>query len=247
LLLHEFAKCALRDIIVAVFTLIFMDSLLSGIHQFHAQVFKREKDFYSKLVAGQSPSTLFIGCSDSRVDPTIITQSDMGELFVLRNAGNIVPCYGASNGGEPATIEYAVSALGVKDIVICGHSGCGALQAMLQPERMAKLPLVKNWLNHAEATRRIMEENYSQLTGSEQFNVAIREHVLVQIENLQTHPAVAVKLQRGELTLHAWVYLIESGDILAYSTEDGGFASLTGLTPQEATKRKVANVRKAKG
>ncbi len=223
-----------------------MDSLLSGIHQFHAQVFKREKDFYSKLVAGQSPSTLFIGCSDSRVDPTIITQSDMGELFVLRNAGNIVPCYGASNGGEPATIEYAVSALGVKDIVICGHSGCGALQAMLEPEKMAKLPLVRGWLNHAEATRRIVEENYADVTGSALLDIAIREHVLVQIENLQTHPAVAVKLQRGELTLHAWVYLIESGDILAYSTEDGGFASLTGLAHQEATKRQVANVRKAR-
>ncbi|MBL9131725.1 MAG: carbonic anhydrase [Verrucomicrobiaceae bacterium] len=223
-----------------------MDSLLSGIHQFHAQVFKREKDFYSKLVAGQSPSTLFIGCSDSRVDPTIITQSDLGELFVLRNAGNIVPCHGASNGGEPATIEYAVSALGVKDIVVCGHSGCGALQAMLNPENMVKLPLVKSWLNHAEATRRIMEENYSQLSGGDLLDVAIREHVLVQLENLQTHPAVAVKLQRGELTLHAWVYLMETGEILAYSTEDGGFASLTGLAPEDATRRQVANVRKAR-
>ncbi len=223
-----------------------MNSLLSGIHQFHAQVFKREKDFYSQLVAGQSPSTLFIGCSDSRVDPSIITQSDLGELFVLRNAGNIVPCHGASNGGEPATIEYAVTALGVKDIVICGHSGCGALQAMLNPEMMTKLPLVKSWLNHAEATRRIMEENYAHISGKELLDVAIREHVLVQIENLQTHPSVAVKLQRGELTLHAWIYLIESGDILAYSTKDGGFASLTGLAPQEATKRNVANVRQAK-
>ena len=223
-----------------------MDQLLSGIHQFHAQVFQREKEFYSKLSAGQSPSTLFIGCSDSRVDPTIITQSDMGELFVLRNAGNIVPCYGASNGGESATIEYAVSALGVKDIVICGHSGCGALQAMLNPQKMEKLPLVKSWLNHAEATRRIVEENYSQFAGEALLEIAIREHVLVQIENLQTHPAVAVKLQRGELTLHAWVYLMETGDILAYSTEDGGFASLTGLARQEATKRKVANPRKGK-
>jgi len=223
-----------------------MNSLLSGIHQFHAQVFKREKDFYSKLVAGQSPSTLFIGCSDSRVDPSIITQSDLGELFVLRNAGNIVPCHGASNGGEPATIEYAVTALGVKDIIICGHSGCGALQAMLQPEKMARLPLVKSWLSHAEATRRIMEENYTDMSSSALLDVAIREHVLVQIENLQTHPSVAVKLQRGELTLHAWVYLIESGDILAYSTEDGGFASLTGLSRNEAKKRQVANVRKAR-
>ena len=223
-----------------------MQNLLSGIHQFHAQVFQREKDFYSQLATGQSPSTLFIGCSDSRVDPTIITQSGLGELFVLRNAGNIVPCYGASNGGEPATIEYAVTALGVKDIVICGHSGCGALQAMLNPEKMEKLPLVKSWLNHAEATRRIVEENYSQYKGAALLEIAIREHVLVQIENIQTHPAVAVKLQRGELTLHAWVYLMESGDILAYSTEDGGFASLTGLARQEATKRMVANVRQPK-
>lgn len=223
-----------------------MDQLLSGIHQFHSKVFEKEKHFYSQLAAGQSPSTLFIGCSDSRVDPTIITQSGLGELFVLRNAGNIVPCYGASNGGEPATIEYAVSALGVKDIVICGHSNCGAIQAMLAPEKMAKLPLVKGWLNHAEATRRIMEENYASKKGTERLNIAIREHVLVQIENLQTHPAVAVKLQRGELSLHAWVYQLETGEILAYSTEDGGFEPLTGLARQEATKRKVANVRQAK-
>ncbi|MBE7494843.1 MAG: carbonic anhydrase [Verrucomicrobiaceae bacterium] len=221
-----------------------MNSLLSGIHQFHAQVFEREKDFYTQLVAGQSPSTLFIGCSDSRVDPTIITQSDLGELFVLRNAGNIVPPHGASNGGEPAAIECAVSALGVKDIVICGHSGCGALQAMMNPEKMSRLPLVKSWLNHAEATRRILEENYAHLSGSDLIDVAIREHVLMQIENLQTHPAVAVKLQRGELTLHAWIYLMEAGDILAYSTEDGGFASLTDLSLKEATKRTVANVRR---
>ena len=223
-----------------------MDHLLSGIHQFHAQVFQREREFYSQLVAGQSPSTLFIGCSDSRVDPTIITQQGLGELFVLRNAGNIVPCYGASNGGEPATIEYAVTALGVKDIVVCGHSRCGALQAMLDPEKMEKLPLVKAWLNHAEATRRIVEENYSQYAGDELLEIAIREHVLVQIENLQTHPAVAVKLQRGELTLHGWVYQLETGEILAYSTEDGGFEPLTNLNRKEARKRKVANPRQGK-
>jgi carbonic anhydrase len=223
-----------------------MDHLLSGIHQFHAQVFQREREFYSQLAAGQSPSTLFIGCSDSRVDPTIITQQGLGELFVLRNAGNIVPCHGASNGGEPATIEYAVTALGVKDIVVCGHSGCGAIQAMLSPEKMEKLPLVKSWLSHAEATRRIVEENYSHVSGEELLEIAIREHVLVQIENLQTHPAVAVKLQRGELTLHAWVYQLETGEIFAYSTEDGGFEPLTSLDRKEASERKVANPRKGK-
>ena len=222
-----------------------MDHLLSGLHQFHTQ-FGREKDFYSKLAGGQHPSVLFIGCSDSRVDPSIITQSGLGELFVMRNAGNIVPCYGASNGGEPATIEYAVSALGVTDIVVCGHSGCGAIQAMLNPDSMEKLPLVRGWLNHAEATRRIIVENYSNLTGEDQLAAAVSEHVLVQIENLQTHPAVAVKLQRGEVTLHAWVYQMTSGEVWAYSSDDGKFTALTDLPPEEAGRRKVGNPRQAK-
>lgn len=223
-----------------------MENLLKGLHQFHTQVFRREREFYSKLAEGQNPSALFIGCSDSRVDPSIITQTDLGELFVMRNAGNIVPCYGASNGGEPATIEYAVSVLGVKDIVVCGHSGCGAIKAMLAPETMDKLPLVRDWLNHAEATRRIIEENYPGLSGEEQLAVAIREHVLVQIENLQTHPAVAVRLQRGELTLHAWIYRMQTGEVLAYSSEDGRFTALTSLPQEEAGKRKVDNPRLAK-
>ena len=224
-----------------------MDNLLTGLHQFHTQVFQREREFFSKLATGQNPSALFIGCSDSRVDPTIITQAGMGELFVMRNAGNIVPCYGASNGGEPATIEYAVAVLGVKDIVICGHTGCGAIQAMLAPDKLEKLPLVKNWLIHAEATRRIVSENYpKKLKGKELVNVAVREHVLVQIENLQTHPAVAVKLQRGELTLHGWVYQMETGEVLAYSSDDGTFSALTNLSQQDAEKRKVDNPRQAK-
>ncbi len=223
-----------------------MDQLLTGIHQFHTNVFQHERSFYTKLASGQHPSALFIGCSDSRVDPSIITQARLGELFVLRNAGNIIPCHGASNGGEPATIEYAVSALGVKDIIVCGHSGCGAIQAMLQPEKMAKLPLVRGWLNQAEATRQIVTENYSQYSGPALLEIAVREHVLVQIENLQTHPAVAVKLQRGDLTLHAWIYQMDTGEVLAYSTADGGFAALNHLAPHEASKRSVANHRKAK-
>jgi carbonic anhydrase len=165
---------------------------------------------------------------------------------VLRNAGNIVPCYGASNGGEAATIEFAVAALGVKDIVVCGHSGCGAIQAMLSPSTMAGLPLVQSWLSHAEATRRIIAENYPKLSGQDQLTAAIHEHVLVQIENLQTHPSVAVRLQRNELTLHAWVYQMKTGEVLAYSSDDQQFVALTHLKPSEAGKRKVRNVRQTK-
>ena len=132
-----------------------MEHLLRGVHQFHSQVFQRERDFFDKLAAGQSPSALFVTCSDSRVDPNLITQSGPGELFVLRNAGNLVPPYGASNGGESATIEYAVAALGVRDIVVCGHSHCGAIKELLNPASTAELPLVTAWLKHAETTRQI--------------------------------------------------------------------------------------------
>jgi len=224
-----------------------MEYLLKGIHQFHSQVYGREREYYSKLASGQNPSALFIGCSDSRVDPAIITQAGLGELFVMRNAGNIVPCYGASNGGEPATIEYAVSVLGVQDIIVCGHTGCGAIQALLGPARnLQKLPLVRSWLSQAETTRQIMEENYPNLKGEERAKTAVSEHVLVQIENLQTHPAVAVRLQRGELTLHAWVYRMKTGEVLAYDSSDGRFTSLTALPPDEAGKRKVSNPRQVK-
>lgn len=218
-----------------------MEHILSGIHQFHSQVFQREREFFDNLVAGQSPSALFVTCSDSRVDPNLITQSGPGELFVLRNAGNIVPPYGASNGGESATIEYAVAALGVRDIVICGHSRCGAINALLNPEKARSLPLVTAWLNHAETTRRIVAENYSDTTGDALTEIAIQEHVLVQIENIQTHPAVAVKLQRGELTLHAWVYQLETGEIMAYSHEDGRFEILNTVDPANAEKRVIGN------
>ena len=218
-----------------------MEHLLSGVHQFHSQVFQRERDFFDKLVAGQSPSALFVTCSDSRVDPNLITQSGPGELFVLRNAGNIVPPYGASNGGESATIEYAVAALGVRDIVICGHSRCGAINALLHPEQARNLPLVTAWLNHAETTRRIVTENYGEATGDELLEIAVQEHVLVQIENIQTHPAVAVKLQRGELTLHGWVYHLESGEILAYSGDDRCFEPLNKVDHTPAAQRVIDN------
>lgn len=218
-----------------------MQHLLSGMHQFQSQVFQRERDFFDKLVTGQSPSALFVTCSDSRVDPNLITQSGPGELFVLRNAGNIVPPYGASNGGESATIEYAVAALSVRDIVICGHSRCGAVQALLQPEKLTALPLVSSWLQHAETTRRIIAENYTHATGDALVEIAVQEHVLVQIENIQTHPAVAVKLQRGELTLHAWVYHLETGEVLAYSHEDCRFERLNAIDPATAAKRVIDN------
>lgn len=221
-----------------------MQHLLGGIHQFHTQIVQEEREFFQQLAAGQNPSALFISCSDSRVDPSVITQSGLGELFVLRNAGNMVPPFGASNGGESAAIEYAVSVLGVKDIVVCGHSQCGAMQALLQPESMGKLPVVRAWLAHAEATRRLIEENYPHEQGDKLLEITVQEHALMQIENLQTHPSVAAKLQRRELTLHAWVYRLETGEIRAFSSEAEEFVPLAadvaraGIALPETRKRR---------
>lgn len=208
-----------------------MKAILKGLHDFRSGVFEREKELFSKLVDGQSPSTLFISCSDSRVVPALITQSGPGELFELRNAGNMVPPYGASNGGESPTIEFAVVGLGVSDIVVCGHTHCGAMKALLNPKESERMPLVNRWLRHAETTRRIMEENYADLPEDHRLNVAVQEHVLIQVENLQTHPCIAVKLQRGEIALHAWVYKLETGDVFSYDSELGKFVPLTTPTP----------------
>jgi carbonic anhydrase len=203
-----------------------MQKLLDGLHHFQTQVFNTKKDLFERLSQGQSPDTLFITCSDSRINPNLITQTEPGELFILRNAGNIIPPHGAANGGEGATIEFAVKALGVKDIIICGHSHCGAVKGLLNPDSLTELPAVAQWLSHAEATRWIIKENYSHLSDSERLNAAIQENVLVQLKNLRTLPAVAAKLINGDLNLHGWVYKFETGEVFAYNPEVGQFIPL---------------------
>ena len=141
-----------------------MQKLVEGIHQFQNDIFSSKQQLYEKLAKGQHPLALFITCSDSRIDPSLLTQTEPGELFIMRNAGNIVPPYGTLHGGEAATIEFAVSALGVKDIVICGHSHCGAMGGVLHPETLSDLPAVRSWLSYADSTERIMRENYGHIT-----------------------------------------------------------------------------------
>ncbi len=203
-----------------------MQRLVDGIHQFQQNIFTSRQDLYEKLVGGQHPLALFITCSDSRIDPCTLTQVKPGDLFLMRNAGNIVPPYGAAAGGEAATIEFAVAELKVKDIVICGHSHCGAMNALLQPEGLNDLPAVRQWLSHAEATRRIIKENYGHIVSTpDRLTAAIEENVLVQLEHLKTHPAVAAALARDQLKLHGWVYKFETGQVFAFDPAVGQFAS----------------------
>lgn len=217
-----------------------MQKLIQGIHQFREEDFRPLQGLFEQLSKGQNPETLFITCSDSRIDPNLLTRSRPGDLFILRNAGNIVPPHGAANGGEAATIEFAVAALGVKDIILCGHSHCGAMKGLLQPETVASLPAVSSWLSHAETTRRIVRDNYGHLDGDRLVTATVEENVLVQLENLRTLPAVASRLVRGDLHLHGWVYKIETGEVFAFDLTTGQFVPLTQYQypPTEAAVRR---------
>jgi carbonic anhydrase len=206
-----------------------MQKLVEGIHHFQRNIFSKQQELFERLALGQSPETLFITCSDSRINPNLLTQTEPGELFILRNAGNIVPAYGAVFGGEAATIEYAIAALGVKDIIICGHSLCGAMTGLLNPDGLKESPAVMSWLGHAESTRRIIKENYGHLHGSALLTATVEENVLVQLENLRTHPSVAAGIASGKLKLHGWVYKIETGQVFGFDPDSHQFLPIEAL------------------
>jgi carbonic anhydrase len=217
-----------------------LKKLITGLHEYQYKVFQSQRDLFEKLAGGQSPEALFITCSDSRINPNMITQTEPGDLFILRNAGNIVPAYGACAGGEAATIELAVTALGVKDIIMCGHSNCGAMSALFYPDDYQSMPQFKAWLTHAEATRRIVTENYGDIEKTDLLNIASQENVLVQLENLRTHPSIAARLARNDLNLHAWMYKMETGTIFGYEPSQGQFVQAIGLkTPSRKNRDRL--------
>lgn len=210
-----------------------MQKLIEGIHQFQETQFRSQRELFERLAKGQSPEVLFITCSDSRVNPNALTNTGPGDLFILRNAGNLVPPYGSSTSGEAATIEFAVAGLGVQDIIVCGHSLCGAMKALHAPDSTAEMPALRSWLTHAESTRRVVIENYKHLEGEALLTATVEENVLMQLENLRTHPAVAARLARGQLRLHGWVYKIQTGEVFAYDPTKGQFVPVDQANPRE--------------
>lgn len=189
-----------------------MKALIDGLLKFQSEAFPKRAELFKHLASAQSPATLFITCSDSRVVPELLTQQEPGELFVIRNAGNIVPSYGPEPGGVSATVEYAVAVLGVTDIVICGHSDCGAMTAIAQCTCMDHLPAVASWLRHAESAR-VINSARTHVSDSARVGSMVRENVIAQLANLQTHPSVRLALEQGRLNLHGWVYDIETGTV----------------------------------
>lgn len=221
-----------------------MRKLLNGIKRFQRSVFPHYQKVFEDLANRQNPETLLITCSDSRVVPELVTQSGPGDLFVCRNAGNIVPSYRTDDGGGTlATIEYAVSALRVKSLIVCGHSDCGAMKGVLDSELVRQLPVVTRWLRQAECARRIVSENYGDAPHEDQLRLLIQENVIAQLESVKTHPSVALAVARGELQLYGLYYDISSGSISAYDQQVGLFTSVEDTFPS-ATPQPRLGVRK---
>lgn len=208
-----------------------MQQLLDGVHRFQQREFGKYREIFRRLSReGQKPHTLFITCADSRVVAELITQSKPGDLFVIKNVGNIVPPPEPEGGcsSTGAGIEFAVEALGVSDIVVCGHSQCGAISALMHPEAQQKeLKHLRNWISLAQPVKELIESNYVYLRGEqERLRAAEEENVLFSIERLQSYPCVAERLKEGALRLHAWFFKIDSAELFAYDPDARQFMEI---------------------
>jgi carbonic anhydrase len=190
-----------------------LEKLKAGARKFQAEVYAKNAENYQRAASTpQAPHTLIIGCADSRVDLEAITGSGPGEVFVTRNVGNMVPPYSGTPGGVTAVIEYAVAALKVKHVVICGHSDCGAMKALLHPPATDNLPTVRYWLHHGQAALMVADSmTHKDEPQIERLKRLTEENVLMQLVHLKTHPSVAGAMARGELTTSGWVFDIGSG------------------------------------
>lgn len=196
-----------------------MKKLIEGVLRFQNEFYPQHRELYQDLANGQSPRWLLITCSDSRVVPNLMAQVGPGELFICRNAGNIVPAHGESSGGVAATIEYAVQVLGVMHIIVCGHSDCGAMRAVLHPEKVAELPAVARWIAYGDRARAVVLETLPDAPEEQKLEALTQENVLAQLDNLRTLPSVAAKLRAGALEIHGWTYDIRSGGFLVWDAD----------------------------
>jgi len=209
-----------------------MNELLGRVFSFESEVFPGQAALYNQLVTdGQQPRALMISCADSRIVPEQIMQAKPGELFVCRNAGNIVPPFATQNGGVSSTVEYAVMALGVRDIIVCGHSDCGAMKGLSDPEAASRMPNVIAWLRHSHAASKVVDECYPEFEGEERVRALALENVVAQIHHLRTHPSVASGIARGEIALHGWFVDITAGVVLALDGQSGRFSQVAEGTP----------------
>jgi len=205
-----------------------MEKLIRGIHRFRKQYWSKNQELFRRLAEhGQAPEALFITCCDSRVIPTVITHANPGDLFILKNMGNFVPPYSENpldGTGVAAAIEYAVEHLHVLDIIVCGHSDCGAMKALYKDRKaFAETPHIAEWLKNGDRTIEVVTANYPKMSREEKLAVTSEENVLVQMENLRTYPVVQRAAREGRLHVHAWFFEIGTGTVYSYSPEKGQY------------------------
>jgi carbonic anhydrase len=207
-----------------------MQKLFEGHKRFHSEVFPEKRDHFHLLAEMQAPRYLFITCSDSRIVPDLILQTEPGDLFISRGIGNVVPVSNADEDGIAATIEYAVEALKVKHVILCGHSDCGALKAALNPEGLEKLPKASRWLHHIEEAFSHRQPLRPEEGDQAELCSLIRGNVIAQLLNLLVQPSVAQAVFHGKLAVHGWYYDILTGNIEEYDEQRRQFLPLLGQT-----------------
>jgi len=212
-----------------------MKKIIEGVHKFRTHVFPEKRELFAELAKGQRPTALVISCADSRVDMQLVTQAEPGELFFFRNVGNIVPPYGTVLGAASAAIEYAMEGLAIPNIIVCGHSDCGAMHAVLSQGVEERMPTVAQWLRYADTPKQLVLREKETSDPRARLNRLIKLNVLSQIEHLKTHPSVAVRVARGEVQLHGWVYDIEHGRVDAYDQATRTFQLVDGDSTVHAT------------
>jgi carbonic anhydrase len=195
-----------------------LEELKQGVRRFRTEIYPERAEEYQRAgTEPQRPDALIVACADSRIDPYVFTQAAPGKLFVTRNIGNMVPAYGEMLGGVSAVLEYAVSALKVKHIVVCGHSDCGAMKALLNPESVEAMPTVRGWLRNAHTALSVAEALAEMTQATEKREDLLRlvteQNVILQMQHVKTHPSVAGAVARGELTISGWVYDIAHGEV----------------------------------
>ena len=214
-----------------------MKKLIRGIIDFQQNVLPKRREIFAKLALGQSPDTLFIACSDSRVAPNWFASTDPGDLFVIRNVGNLVAPSGknghsAADESEGAAIEFAVNNLGVKDIIICGHSDCGAMKALVGGRENVQTPNLKAWLRHGEISLSKLNDMKDFAPSLPLHNRLSQLNVVQQIENLKSYPIVRDKLATKEIRVHGWWFELSNAAVHVYDLEKKKFVKIDG---KEAT------------
>jgi carbonic anhydrase len=195
-----------------------VERIREGVRRFRREIFPSKRDLYESLAEKQKPDALFLTCGDSRIDPCLLTGTEPGEIFVERTPGNIVPVHDdTASVGVSASIEYSVVVLGVADIIVCGHSACGAMKALLHPEHLAGIPTTARWLAFAAPAVARLQQHARGLTESERLETLTKLNVLEQMAHLHTHPAVEARFETGALGIHGWFYEIHTGRVDAYN------------------------------